>query len=54
MIRVAQRRWFNEGDGGRAPWYITFSDLLTLLLTFFVLRISMSSLEVESVGGPFT
>ena len=28
-------------------WMLTFSDLLTLLLTFFVMRISVSSLDVE-------
>ena len=32
-----------------ASWMITFSDLLTLLITFFVLRFSMSSLDFVQV-----
>ncbi|GLI33559.1 flagellar motor protein MotB [Desulforhabdus amnigena] len=35
-----------EGNGGgEASWLVTFSDLCTLLLTFFVLLLSMSSLN---------
>ncbi|MDE7469565.1 MAG: OmpA family protein [Desulfovibrionaceae bacterium] len=30
-------------------WLVTFSDLMTLLLTFFVLLLSMSSLEVQKI-----
>ena len=30
-------------------WMITFSDLLTLMLTFFVLLFSMSSLDAKSL-----
>lgn len=30
-------------------WMVTFSDLLTLLLTFFVLRISMGVIDPESI-----
>jgi len=37
-------------------WMITFSDLLTLMLTFFVLLISMSTLDnkrIKEIFGPF-
>lgn len=42
-----------EVDGQR--WMVTFSDLITLLLTFFVLNLAMSSMEggalEETFGG---
>ncbi|MFH1139696.1 MAG: flagellar motor protein MotB [Pseudomonadota bacterium] len=34
-------------------WMVTFSDLITLLLTFFVLLISMSSMDVKSMQNAF-
>lgn len=34
-------------------WMITFSDLVTLLLTFFVLLISMSSMDVKAIESAF-
>jgi len=34
-------------------WMVTFSDLVTLLLTFFVLLISMSSMDVRSIKQAF-
>jgi chemotaxis protein MotB len=34
-------------------WMVTFSDLITLLLTFFVLLISMSSMDVKAVQQSF-
>lgn len=39
----------DEGGGGGAPgWMVTFGDLMSLLLTFFVLLLSFSSIqEVE-------
>lgn len=33
------------GGGGGASWLVTFSDLMTLLLTFFVLLLSMASMD---------
>ncbi|BDV00053.1 hypothetical protein TDMWS_01380 [Thermodesulfomicrobium sp. WS] len=35
------------GDGGVPAWMVTFSDLMTLLLTFFVLLLSMASMMDE-------
>jgi chemotaxis protein MotB len=34
-----------EDDGGAPEWMVTFSDCMTLLLTFFVLLISFSSFD---------
>lgn len=46
-----------QSDAADAPnplgWMVTFSDLITLLLTFFVLLISMSSMDVRSVKQAF-
>ena len=36
-----------EGPKGPAPWMATFSDLMNLLLCFFVLLFSMSSVDAE-------
>lgn len=38
-----------ESDAPATSWMLTFSDLLTLLLTFFVLRISMSTLDASKI-----
>ncbi len=35
------------GDEGDPSWLVTFSDLVTLLLTFFVLLLSMSSMDTS-------
>jgi len=34
-----------EGDSGAPEWMVTFSDCMTLLLTFFVLLLSFSSFD---------
>ncbi|MBQ4133594.1 MAG: flagellar motor protein MotB, partial [Desulfovibrionaceae bacterium] len=34
-----------ESSGDVPPWMVTYSDLMTLLLTFFVLLISMSYID---------
>ncbi len=43
----------NGGGGGESSWMMTFSDLSTLLLTFFVLLISMSSLNDQALRTAF-
>ncbi|MFC3051219.1 OmpA/MotB family protein [Kordiimonas pumila] len=46
MFRNDQRIATTKQDG--AAWMLTFADLLSLLLTFFVLLFSMSSVRFES------
>uniref|UniRef100_B8DQN5 OmpA/MotB domain protein n=1 Tax=Nitratidesulfovibrio vulgaris (strain DSM 19637 / Miyazaki F) TaxID=883 RepID=B8DQN5_NITV9 len=45
-----------EEDKPRQPWLLTYSDLVTLLLTFFVLLLSMSSMNrvtLSRIGSHF-
>jgi chemotaxis protein MotB len=42
---MARRGKRGAGGGESAGWIVTFSDLMTLLLTFFVLLLSMSSMD---------
>ncbi len=42
----------DEGGGGGAPeWMVTFSDLVTLLLCFFILLYAMSHIEEQKLIG---
>ena len=41
------RRKKEEGGGGAPAWMATFSDLMNLLLCFFVLLFSMSTVDAE-------
>lgn len=34
-----------EGGGGAPEWMVTYSDMVTLLLTFFILLVSMASMD---------
>jgi len=46
MVRNRSRS-NNESKGGGAPgWMVTYGDLMSLLLTFFVLIVSFSSIEM--------
>jgi len=36
-----------EGKGGAAEWLVTYSDMVTLLLTFFVLLFSFSTIDAQ-------
>jgi chemotaxis protein MotB len=42
---MARRKKRQESSAGGEGWMVTFSDLMTLLLTFFVLLLSMSSMD---------
>ena len=55
-MRRSNRRNNNETEGapiGGASWMITFSDLCTLLLSCFVLLLSMSSLSKNALRATF-
>jgi Flagellar motor protein len=43
---VARRKKKDEGGGGGAAWMNTYADMVTLLLCFFVLLYSFSTLDV--------
>lgn len=42
-----------EQKGDSQAWLVTFSDMMTLLLTFFVLLLSMSTLDKETIKIAF-
>ncbi len=48
-----RKKKVEEGGGGSASWMVTFSDLSTLLLTFFVLLLSMSSMDQLKLKSMF-
>ncbi|MGQ9485430.1 MAG: OmpA/MotB family protein [Desulfosoma sp.] len=50
---MARKKKKAESEGGSASWMVTFSDLSTLLLTFFVLLLSMSSLNEKAIRSTF-
>ena len=49
--RLKVRR--DDWGESRTPWMLTFSDLCTLLMTFFVLILSMSSLNKKAFQSTF-
>lgn len=54
MLQKMPRKKNNSGgdDGGGSPaWMTTFGDMMTLLLVFFVLLYSFSSMDVEKFRG---
>ena len=44
-----KRKKIVEESGSSSEWLLTFSDVLTLLITFFVLLISMSSMDSKKL-----
>ncbi|WFA07890.1 flagellar motor protein MotB [Tissierella sp. Yu-01] len=47
MSRIRKK----ESSGAGAPWLTTYSDLMSLLLTFFILLFSMSSVDTEKFAN---
>ena len=53
-MRRNRKKRTGEGEGtGTSAWMVTFSDLSTLLLTFFVLLLSMSSMNKLKMQNMF-
>src|SRR5690606_10993887 len=49
---MSKRRFSKEGNGSEtASWLTTYSDLMSLLLTFFILLFSMSSVDSEKFAN---
>jgi len=44
---LARKKAESGGGGGNAPWLNTFADLMNLLLCFFVLLFSMSTVDAD-------
>ncbi|HHW30985.1 MAG TPA: OmpA family protein [Clostridiaceae bacterium] len=42
-----RKRGNGDSEEGAAPWLLTYSDMVTLLLTFFVMLFSMASLDIQ-------
>ncbi|MTT31545.1 OmpA family protein [Terrilactibacillus sp. BCM23-1] len=51
MSRRKRRRRSEEEGGSNERWLITYSDLITLLLVFFIMLYSMSSVEAKKFNA---
>lgn len=51
MARKNKRKKKSQKDSGGASWVTTFSDLMSLLLTFFILLFSMSTVSEEKFSA---
>ena len=45
MARKRQKKKEEESAGGAPQWMVTYSDMVTLLLTFFVMLLAMASFD---------
>jgi len=50
---AGRKKKAEEPKGSSLAWLFTFSDVLTLLMTFFVLLISMSSMDSKALRNTF-
>ncbi|NPU84729.1 MAG: hypothetical protein HPY65_09600 [Syntrophaceae bacterium] len=50
MTRQGRRYPEADDSGKRADWMVTFNDLMTLLLTFFILLLTFSTLQPEKAS----
>lgn len=48
---MSKKKRSSGGGGSSNAWMATFSDLLTLMMTFFVLLLTMSSMDSKDVGA---
>ena len=48
---MMMRKGFYKATEQKGKWLLTFNDMITLLLTFFVLIISMSQIDAAKVKG---
>ena len=46
---MARNKKIEDAPGGAPEWMVTFSDCMTLLLTFFVLMLSFATFEKETI-----
>lgn len=51
MARRGRKKKKKQEDSGGASWVTTFSDLMSLLLTFFILLFSMSTVSEEKFSA---
>ena len=49
MASPKRKQPADEGPPGVAPWLVTFSDCMTLLLCFFVLLTTFSSFDEQAL-----
>ncbi|GEM_PF-7092583 len=52
-MKLNKSKFNYEDNQNSLDWMVSFSDVVTLLITFFVLIISMSSMNYKSIGKSF-